>query len=177
MIVKMDAIDSGVNLSKIYLNKIQINKIYHSQNTGGKYKPMNIKKEPLIPSRVRKIEGGFSFIPNRFITGGFLLSLSMHEKLLYFLLVLTADREGLSYCSQDKMSTILEMSIDELIEARDGLIRKSLIAFNGLLFQLLSLPDKPLIDKQNKELKSREDFLEYDRLSVRQFLNKSLSEE
>ena len=31
---------------------------------------MNIKKEPLLPERIRKIEKGFGFIPNRFLTGG-----------------------------------------------------------------------------------------------------------
>ncbi len=135
---------------------------------------MKIKKEPLVPERIRKIERGFSFIPNKFLTGGFFLSLSQHEKLLYFLLVLASDRDGLSYYSQDKMSTLLDLSIDEFIEARNSLIRKSLIAFNGLMFQLLSLPEKPVRDGDNHELLTREDFLRNDRLTIRQLLNKTL---
>jgi len=137
---------------------------------------MVVKKELLVPKRIRKIEGGFGFILTRFLTGGYFLSLSQHEKLIYFLLVLASDRDGLSYYSQDKMSTLLELSIDDFIEARNGLIRKSLIAFNGLIFQLLSLPDKPVenLNSPEKLLTREEDFLQHDRLSIRQFLNKSL---
>ena len=47
-----------------------------------------IKKKVLNPKRVRKINGGFSFIPHRFLTDGFLASLNPHELLLYFFLVL-----------------------------------------------------------------------------------------
>ena len=137
---------------------------------------MIIKKEPLVSDRVRKIEGGFGFIPTRFLTGGFFASLSQHEKLIYFLLVLASDRDGLSYYSQDKMSTLLELSLDEFVEARNGLIGKSLIAFNGLMFQVLSLPFKPVENITKRELVTKEDFLENDRLSIRRFLNKSIGE-
>ena len=137
---------------------------------------MIIKKEPLVSDRVRKIEGGFGFIPTRFLTGGFFASLSQHEKLIYFLLVLASDRDGLSYYSQDKMSTLLELSLDEFMEARKGLIGKSLIAFNGLMFQVLSLPFKPVENITKRELVTKEDFLENDRLSIRRFLNKSIGE-
>ena len=137
---------------------------------------MIIKKEPLVSERVRKIEGGFGFIPTRFLTGGFFASLSQHEKLIYFLLVLASDRDGLSYYSQEKMSSLLELSLDEFIEARNGLIKKSLIAFNGLMFQVLSLPFKPVENITKRELVTKEDFLENDRLSIRQFLNKSIGE-
>jgi len=137
---------------------------------------MIIKKAPLVPDRIRKIEGGFGFIPTRFLTGGYFASLSQHEKLIYFLLVLAGDRDGLSYYSQDKMSSLLELSLDEFLEARNGLIRKSLLAFNGLIFQVLSLPAKPLESITKRELKTKEDFLENDRLSIRQYLNKSLGD-
>jgi len=137
---------------------------------------MIIKKEPLVSDRVRKIEGGFGFIPTRFLTGGFFASLSQHEKLIYFLLVLASDRDGLSYYSQDKMSSLLELSLDEFVEARNGLIGKSLIAFNGLMFQVLSLPFKPVENITKRELVTKEDFLENDRLSIRRFLNKSIGE-
>jgi len=70
------------------------------------------------------------------------------------------------------MSSLLELSLDEFVEARNGLIRKSLIAFNGLMFQLLSLPVKPI---ENLTL-VREDIAVNDRLSIRQFLNKTPGE-
>jgi hypothetical protein len=55
-----------------------------------------------VPDRVRKIDGGFSFVPHRFVTEGFFTSLNQHELLLYFLLLLVGDRQGLSYYSQDR---------------------------------------------------------------------------
>jgi hypothetical protein len=56
-----------------------------------------IQKRVLRPDRVRKINGGFSFIPHRFLTDGFLSALSQKELLLYFFLVLVSDRCGLSF--------------------------------------------------------------------------------
>jgi hypothetical protein len=42
-----------------------------------------IKKKIISPQRVRRIDGGFSFIPHRFLTDGFLKALSQQELLLY----------------------------------------------------------------------------------------------
>ena len=50
-----------------------------------------ITKKILVPDRVRKINGGFSFIPHRFLLDGFLEHLSQPELLLYLFLVLAAD--------------------------------------------------------------------------------------
>lgn len=134
---------------------------------------MKIEKRPLVPERIRSIEGNFSYIPFRFLRDGFFASLTQHEKLIYFFLVMVSDRQGISYYSQDKMTTLLEISLDEFIEARNGLIEKSLLAFDGLIFQVLSLPEKPVI-KYQKPLKSREDFMEKDRLTIRREINRSL---
>lgn len=101
-----------------------------------------IKKKVLNPKRVRKINGGFSFIPHRFLTDGFLASLNPHELLLYFLLVLAGDRNGISFYSYDKICTLLQMHLERYIMARDDLIDKDLVAFDGTLFQVLDLPLK-----------------------------------
>ncbi len=102
-----------------------------------------IKKKILVPNRIRRIEGGFSFIPHRFLTNGFLASLSHTEILLYLFLVLASDRNGLSFYSYDAICTLLQITVDEYIEARDALIKKDLVAFDGTLFQVLDLPGKP----------------------------------
>ena len=99
-----------------------------------------IKKKILVAERIRQVDGGFSFIPHRFLTGGFLSLLNPHELLLYFFLVLSGDRNGLSFYSYDKICTLLQMSLDQYIQARDGLIEKDLIAFDGTIYQVLSLP-------------------------------------
>jgi hypothetical protein len=103
-----------------------------------------IKKKILEPGRVRRIDGGFSFIPHCFLTDGFLASLSQKEILLYFFLVLVSDRYGLSFYSYDAICSLLQITLEEYIEARDGLIKKDLIAFDGTIFQVLDLPSQPL---------------------------------
>ena len=103
-----------------------------------------IKKKVLNPDRVRRIEGGFGFIPHRFLTDGFIISLNQKELLLYFFLILASDRYGLSFYSYDVICSFLEICVDEYMEARDGLIKKELIAFDGTLFQVLDLPKNPV---------------------------------
>ena len=100
-----------------------------------------IEKTPLCPQRLRKITGSFAFIEHRFLRDGFFESLAHHELLLYLFLVLVADRKGLSYYSYDKICTLLRLSIEQYLWARDALIEKDLIAFDGTLFQVLSLPE------------------------------------
>ncbi len=102
-----------------------------------------IKKRILVPNRIRRIDGGFSFIPHRFLTDGFLAALDQKEILFYLFLVLVSDRNGLSFYSYDVICTLLQLSVDDYIEARDALIRKNLLAFDGTLFQVLDLPKKP----------------------------------
>jgi hypothetical protein len=102
-----------------------------------------IKKKVLDPNRIRCIERGFSFIPHRFLTDGFLSSLDQRELLLYFFLVLVSDRQGLSFYSYEAICSLLQLSVDDYLLARDGLLDKDLIAFDGTLFQVLDLPAKP----------------------------------
>ncbi len=111
-----------------------------------------IERKVLNPQRTRKISGSFAFVEHRFLRNGFWETLSSQELLLYFFLVLVADRQGLSYYSYDKICTLLALPVDFYIIARDGLIDKNLIAFDGHLFQVLSLPKVPVrplpIDKK-----------------------------
>jgi hypothetical protein len=100
-------------------------------------------KKILVPERVRKIGGSFAFIEHRFVRDGFLADLDHLELLLYFFLVLVSDRSGLSYYSFDKICSLLGVDTDAYIEARNALIDKDLIAFDGTIFQVLSLPDRP----------------------------------
>lgn len=102
-----------------------------------------VAKKILEPSRLRHIDGGFSFIPHRFLTDGFLASLTQTELLLYLFLVLVSDRYGLSFYSYDSICSLLQLSADDYMEARDGLMEKDLIAFDGTLFQVLELPQRP----------------------------------
>ena len=109
-----------------------------------------IKKKILDPNRIRRIDGGFSFIPHRFLFDGFLASLKQKELLLYLFLILAADRNGLSYYSYDAICTLLQLNLDQYMQARNDLIEKKLIAFDGTLFQVLDLPSKPIKSSTSK---------------------------
>jgi hypothetical protein len=106
----------------------------------GKEKAMILKKL-LQHERVRTIQGSFAFIEHRFVRDGFWVNLNHHELLLYFLLILVADRQGLSYYSYDKLCSLLRLSVEEYVAARNSLIEQDLIAFDGTLFQVLALPN------------------------------------
>lgn len=101
-----------------------------------------IRKIILNPKRVRKINSSFAYIEHRFVSEGFLKRLAHHELLLYFFLILVADRNGVSYYSYEKICTMLHLDLDQYIDARNSLIENDLIAFDGTLFQVLSLPAK-----------------------------------
>lgn len=103
-----------------------------------------IEKHPLCKERIRNITGSFAFIEHRFLRQGFFATLSHHELLLYVFLLLAADRNGMSYYSFDKLCALLKLSTEAYISARNALIQKDLIAFDGFFFQVLSLPDKPV---------------------------------
>jgi hypothetical protein len=107
-----------------------------------------IEKHPLCPDRLRTIGGSFAFIEHRFLREGFWSSLGHHELLLYVFLILVADRQGLSYYSFDKICSLLQFSLDEYVLTRNALIHKDLIAFDGHLFQVLSLPPNPVTSPQ-----------------------------
>jgi hypothetical protein len=111
----------------------------------GKDMETKCEKPPLVPERIRRIDGqSFAFLQHRFLRDGFLCALSADEQRLYLFLVLAADRSGMSFYHYDRICSILEMVGDDYIDARNGLIKKDLIAFDGSRFQVLSLPAKPV---------------------------------
>lgn len=132
-----------------------------------------IIKKVLYPDRLRKISGSFAFIEHRFLRDGFWDALNHHQLLLFLFLVVVADRNGLSYYSYDKICTVLKISVDDYILARDALIDKDLIAFDGSLFQVLSLPQKPC-QSDPKTLKTAKDMQTHDPATVDQLIKKSL---
>ena len=99
-----------------------------------------IKKRILNAQRIRRIDGGFSFIPHRFLTDGFVSALDPSQLLLYLFLVIAGDRNGISFYSYDSICSVLQMSVEDYIAARNALMEKDLIAFDGTLFQVLELP-------------------------------------
>lgn len=103
-----------------------------------------ISKQPIVPERIRKISGSFSWIDHRILTDGFLTSMNRDEILLYFFLILVADKNGVSFYSYDKICQLLKIELDDYIQARNLLIQRSLIAFHLGRFQVLELPKQKI---------------------------------
>lgn len=113
-------------------------------------------KRILDHKRIRKIEGSFSWIDHRVITAGFLRDLSATEILLYLFLIAVSDRNGLSFYHDDRICRILKIPLSSLGEAREGLLLRSLIAYEYPLYQVLSLPLHPVSPPTKEEISQRQ---------------------
>lgn len=129
-------------------------------------------RKALVPQRVRSINGSFAAIEHRFLRHGFWTTLGHHELLLYFFLILVADRQGLSFYSYDKICSLLTISVDDFILARNSLIDKDLLAFDGTFFQVLSLPAEPV--RHSKLLQNKEDMVREDPATIYRVIKQSL---
>lgn len=106
--------------------------------------PRRIHRAPLVADRVRSIgKQGFAFVPNRFLLDGFFAALEADELRLYLLLLLAADRKGMSFYGHETLCGLLQVPLDRYVRARNGLVDKDLIAFDGVRFQVLELPAEP----------------------------------
>lgn len=135
--------------------------------------PPRINRSPILAARVRRIEGSFAFLPHRFLRGGFFASLTKNELALYLFLVLAADRDGLSFYHYDRICSILEIDPDAYLDARNGLLEKDLIAFDGSRFQVLSLPEQPRFPAR-EPLRTADDLESHDPATIRQLATASL---
>lgn len=95
---------------------------------------------PVDPSRIRKIEGTFSWIDHRLVTQGWFDVLGREEILLYLWWTTVGDKQGVSFYSDEKTACRLKVSTAEIGLARRGLIEKGLIAYREGITQVLSLP-------------------------------------
>lgn len=129
-------------------------------------------RAPPRPDRVRRIDRGFAVIPNRFLHEGFFASLDHVERSLYLFLVIAGDRNGVSFYGHDRICATLEVSLDDYIAARNSLIAKDLIAFDGTRLQVLSLPPAPVF-RARSPLVTDEDFEEHDPATVRRLIRES----
>ena len=127
----------------------------------------------LVPERTRQISGGFSFIQHRFLLDGFLENLKTAELCLYFFLVIAGDRNGVSWYGYDRICSMLRMDLNLYLDARNGLIDKDLVAFDGHRFQVLSLPEKPVAEAA-PVLKTSADMAANDPASIQNLIHRSL---
>lgn len=130
-------------------------------------------RTPPRPDRIRRIAGGFAFVPNQFLHQGFFASLSHTERSLYFFLVLASDRNGVSFYAYDRICDALEITHEDYLLVRNSLIAKDLIAFDGVRVQVLSLPPVP-IALPRPPLVSQDDFEDHDPATIRNIVRSSL---
>ena len=69
-----------------------------------------------------------------------------------FFLVTVSDRNGISFYHDDKICTLIKIGLTSLGEARDGLINKSLLAYEYPIYQVLSLPPEPVTPLTREEI-------------------------
>ena len=79
------------------------------------------------------------------------------EILLYLFLVSVSDRNGLSFYHDDRMASLLKIDLPALGQAREGLVLRSLLAYESPLYQVLSLPPQPVILPSREERSQREE--------------------
>ena len=64
------------------------------------------------------------------------------------------------------------MDLETYLQARNALIERELIAYDGTRFQVLSLPEHPG-PATTRELRASEDFAEHDQATIRAMLRRS----
>jgi hypothetical protein len=98
-----------------------------------------IVKTPVLKHRIRKIPKSFSWVDHRLVRDRHIENCSHSQAALYLFLVCVADDKGLSYYGDQSVMTKLGMDQITLEEARSGLIKNSLIAWQNPIYQVLSL--------------------------------------
>jgi hypothetical protein len=98
------------------------------------------QKPILVPARLRRPPAtGWSWVDRRFVREH-AAYLSRDAVLLYFFLSAVADKHGLSFYGDGTLAALLRMPLPALIEARDELLARDLIAHEVRFIQVLSLP-------------------------------------
>jgi len=98
----------------------------------------NLEREPLDPTRLRRIPRHFAWADHRLRDR--LSSLTLQEVALLFFLHLAADRNGCSFWADSTIARRLNVSEGVVVEARRGLVACGYIAYRYPLYQLLALP-------------------------------------
>ncbi|RLB98589.1 MAG: hypothetical protein DRH34_13690 [Deltaproteobacteria bacterium] len=98
-----------------------------------------IVKEPILKQRIRKTPTSFSWVDHRLVRQRYIESCTHAQSALYLFLVCVSDARGLSYYSDKSIIKKLDMDVQSLREARAGLVKNSLIAWQMPIYQVLSL--------------------------------------
>jgi hypothetical protein len=98
-----------------------------------------IPKRILVPARLRHPPAtGWSWVDRRFMRDH-MAHLSRDAVLLYFFLTAVANKHGLSFYADGTLATLLRITPPALVQARDELLARDLIAHEVRFTQVLSL--------------------------------------
>jgi hypothetical protein len=97
-------------------------------------------KPILVAARLRRPPAtGWSWVDRRFVREH-AAHLSRDAVLLYFSLCAVADKHGLSFDADATLAAMVRINLPALIQARDELLARDLIAHETRFTQVLSLP-------------------------------------
>jgi hypothetical protein len=102
-----------------------------------------MQKRLLVPSRVRRIPGQFSWIDQRLVRDRHIERADCTALALYLFLLTVADAQGLSYYADASIGRMLSLRPEQVAAAREGLLRADLIAYEAPLYQVLALDAAP----------------------------------
>jgi hypothetical protein len=103
-----------------------------------------IPKRVLVPARLRRPPAtGWSWVDRRFVREH-AERLSREAVLLYFFLAAVADKHGLSFYGDGTLAARLRLPLAAVVQAREELLARDLIAYQRPLTQVLSLPESVL---------------------------------
>lgn len=102
-----------------------------------------IVKEPIVKSRIRKVPKSFSWIDHRLVREKHIDQCTHTQSASSMVLACAADSKGLSFYGDKAVMSRLSMDQDELDEARFGLIKHGLIAWQKPIYQVLGFDSPP----------------------------------
>ncbi len=100
-------------------------------------------KTLLVPSRRRRVPRQFSWIDQRLVRERHIGRCEPQALALYLFLVTVSDAEGLSFYADGSIAGLLGWPEAQVRQARAGLVRAGLVAFEAPLYQVLSLDAPP----------------------------------
>ena len=99
-----------------------------------------IRKLPVDPSRIRERPRQFACVDRALVYKKHICRMRLAEIALYVFLECVSDPQGLSYYSDKRICQYLQLSPDQLHQAREALIRKQIILYVRPIYQVLDLP-------------------------------------
>ena len=105
-----------------------------------------VHKHLILPSKLRKLPGQFSWIDQRLVRDRHIDRLSHPACALYLFLLTVADAQGLSFYSDVSLGRRLSMAHCVLHQARQELLQHGLVAYQQPLYQVLALEAQALLD-------------------------------